>query len=93
MKVFRVGRRRRQVALVTGVIAAVIMGLALPASAHNATITAETDCVDGAQVITWNIQNSSSGTDLPMTIVSTNVGIDGDDTPYTMVGYTSPVGS
>jgi LPXTG-motif cell wall-anchored protein len=79
------------VALAMGIIAAVIMGLALPASAHSATITAQTECVDGAQVITWTIRNSSSGTYLPMTIVSTTVGIDGDDTPYSMVGYTTPV--
>ena len=60
MKVFRVGRRRRRMALLAGVIAAVVLvSLALPASAHSRSITGDTVCYNGDHIVTWHIKNSS----------------------------------
>ena len=70
MKVFRVGRRRRRVVLVAGVIAAVLLGLSLPASAHSGSISGSTVCYNGDHIVTWHITNSSETTTLLMTIVS-----------------------
>jgi LPXTG-motif cell wall-anchored protein len=89
-RVFRVGRRRRRLALVTGVIAAVLLGLALPASAHSGSITGSTQCYNGEHVITWHIWNSSQTTNLLMTIDSVDAHIGA--TNYTVSGYTSPLG-
>jgi LPXTG-motif cell wall-anchored protein len=86
-RVFRVGRRRRRLAVVTGVIAAVLFGLALPASAHNTTLTGDTVCFNGDHLVTWHIKNSSQTTTLLMTIVSIEAHIGA--TSYAVTGYST----
>jgi LPXTG-motif cell wall-anchored protein len=77
-------------ALATGVIAAaVLVSLALPASAHSTTITGDTVCFNGEHIVTWHIMNSSQTTDLLMTIVSVDAQI--GSTSYSVTGYSSPV--
>jgi LPXTG-motif cell wall-anchored protein len=77
------------VALIAGVIAAVLLGLSLPASAHNGSISGSTVCYNGDHLVTWHITNSSQTTTLLMTIVSVDATIGG--TPYSVTGYTSPL--
>jgi len=89
VKVFRVGRRRRRVALVTGVVAAVILGLTLPASAHSASLSGSTQCFNGDHLVTWHITNSSQTTTLLMTVTSIEAKI--GSTTYAVTGYTSPL--
>jgi LPXTG-motif cell wall-anchored protein len=89
VKVFRVGRRRRRVALVTGVIAAVVMGLALPASAHSASLSGSTVCFNGDHLVTWHITNSSQTSTLLMTVSSIEAHVGA--TPYSVTGYSSPL--
>ena len=74
-RVFRLGRRRRRVALVTGVIAAVVLGMALPASAHSAIDHGDHRVLQRRPRRHLDITNSSQTTTLPMTIVS----VDGHD--------------
>ena len=77
-------------ALVIGVIAAaVLVSLALPASAHSTTITGDTVCFNGEHIVTWHIKNSSQTTNLLMTIVSVDAQI--GSTSYPVTGYSSPV--
>jgi len=77
-------------ALLTGVIAAaVLVSLALPASAHSTTITGDTVCFNGEHLVTWHIKNSSVSTNLLMTIVSVDAHI--GSTSYPVTGYSSPV--
>jgi hypothetical protein len=83
---FRVGHRRRRVAAVTGVIAAVVIALALPAYGHSAILSGQTVCSDSEHVVNWTIGNDF---DLPMEIVSATAEV--DDTSYPVQGYTSPV--
>ena len=88
-RVFRVGRRRRRVALVTGVVAAVILGLALPASAHSASLSGSTQCFNGDHLVTWHITNTSEISFLPMAVTSIDAKI--GNTTYAVTGYTAPV--
>ena len=77
-------------ALLTGVIAAaVLVSLALPASAHSTTITGDTVCFNGEHLVTWHIKNSSVSTNLLMTIVSVDAHVGA--TSYPVTGYSSPV--
>jgi LPXTG-motif cell wall-anchored protein len=77
-------------ALAIGVIAAaVLVSLALPASAHSTTITGDTVCFNGEHIVTWHIKNSSQTTNLLMTIVSVEAQI--GSTSYPVTGYSSPV--
>jgi LPXTG-motif cell wall-anchored protein len=75
--------------MVTGVIAAVLLGLALPASAHSGSITGSTVCYNGEHIVTWHIWNSSQTTTLLMTIDSVDAHIGA--TNYAVTGYTSPL--
>jgi LPXTG-motif cell wall-anchored protein len=77
------------VALVTGVVAAVILGLTLPASAHSASLSGDTQCFNGDHLVTWHITNSSQTTTLLMTVTSIEAKI--GNTTYAVTGYTSPI--
>src|SRR4051812_44857264 len=88
-RVSRVGRRRRRVALVTGVVAAVVLGLALPASAHSTSIKGSTYCSNGEHIVNWTLSNSSESSNLLMTIVSVDAFVGG--TQYPVLGYSSPL--
>ena len=81
-RVFRVGRRRRRVALVTGVIAAVVLGLALPAYAHHVTVSGDTWCSDGSHEIQWSIANSESSHKMTIVTATAKIG----STDYGFVG-------
>lgn len=89
MKALRVGRRGRRVAMVTGIVAAVVMGFALPAWAHLTIASGTTICSNDDHVVTWTIGNRA--TDLPMTVASATATIGGQSYPVT--GYTSPIPS
>jgi LPXTG-motif cell wall-anchored protein len=90
-RVFRLGRRRRRVALLVGVIAAVIVGMALPAWAHHPILSGETECTNGDHVVSWTIENNQ--TDQAMTIDSAIAAMVPGGAEYPVTGYTSPVGN
>jgi LPXTG-motif cell wall-anchored protein len=75
--------------MVTGVIVAVLLGLALPASAHSGSISGSTQCYNGEHLVNWHIWNSSETTTLLMTIDSVDAHIGA--TSYPVTGYTSPL--
>jgi LPXTG-motif cell wall-anchored protein len=77
------------VALVTGVVAAVIVGLALPASAHSASLSGSTQCFNGDHLVTWHITNSSQTSTLLMAVTSIEAKI--GNTTYAVTGYTTPL--
>jgi LPXTG-motif cell wall-anchored protein len=88
-RVFRTGRRRRRVALVAGVIAAVVVGMALPAWAHHPILSGETVCTNGDHVVSWRIENNQLTKQ--MTIDSATAAMVPGGTEYPVTGYTSPV--
>jgi LPXTG-motif cell wall-anchored protein len=77
------------VALVTGVVAAVIVGLALPASAHSASLSGSTQCFNEDHLVTWHITNSSQTSTLLMAVTSIEAKI--GNTTYAVTGYTTPL--
>jgi hypothetical protein len=89
-------RRKRAVAVRTGIVAIVAAGAlvasALPASAHHPVLSGEPSCpTNETRRITWTIGNSEDDAGKDMTIQSISAVTGGGDT-VSVVGYSSPLG-
>ncbi len=89
MQALRVGRRGRRVVIVTGIVAAVVMGLAAPAWAHHPALSGTTVCTNAEHVVTWTIENSETNHPGGMAIAEATATIGAQSYPVT--GYTSPL--
>jgi LPXTG-motif cell wall-anchored protein len=67
---------------VSGVIAAVVLGMALPAYAHHVTVSGDTWCSDGNHEIQWSIANSESSHIMTIVTATAKIG----STDYSFVG-------
>ncbi len=87
-RLFNHSKRRRWAvaAAPIAIVAAVLIGTALPASAHTATVTGHTVCANGDHIVTWTIRNNQAND--TMTITALNATIGTTDYPVTGVNTT-----